>query len=82
MNLPQTRDLPDRPTTSAEDAEILSEIVRGELRLFDILVNRYKMRLTSYIGQRVKDRHHAEVVVRSGLRCLRCATTAEENSVR
>jgi len=60
MNRPQTRDLPDQPTTSVEDAEILAEIVRGELRRFDVLVNRYKMRLMSYIGHRVQDRHHAE----------------------
>jgi RNA polymerase sigma-70 factor, ECF subfamily len=74
MNLPETRHPPDQPTTSVEDAEILAEIARGELGRFDILVNRYKVRLMSYLGHRVHDRHQAEDLAQeSFLRLFRAA---------
>ena len=74
MNLPETRHPPDQPTTSVEDAEILAEIARGDLTRFDILVNRYRDRLTSYIGHRLRDRHHAEDLAQEAfLRLFRAA---------
>ena len=50
MDLPETRHPPDQPPTVVEDAKILAEIARGDLRCFDTLVDRYKCRLVSYIG--------------------------------
>ncbi|HUT93684.1 MAG TPA: sigma-70 family RNA polymerase sigma factor [Thermoguttaceae bacterium] len=74
MDLPETRHPPDRPPIAVEDAEILAEIARGDLRRFDALVDRYKCRLMSYIGHRVPDRHHAEDLTQeSFLRLFRAA---------
>ncbi len=74
MEVPKTRRLPDQPPTAVEDAKILAEIARGDLRRFDILVDRYKCRLMSYIGHRVPDRHHAEDLVQEAfLRLFRAA---------
>ncbi len=74
MDLSETRHPPDQPPTAVEDAEILAEIARGDLRRFDALVDRYKCRLMSYIGHRVPDRHHAEDLTQeSFLRLFRAA---------
>jgi RNA polymerase sigma-70 factor, ECF subfamily len=51
------------PSTAREDAEILAEIARGDMRRFAALVDRYKKRLASYVGHRVADRHHVEDLV-------------------
>jgi RNA polymerase sigma-70 factor (ECF subfamily) len=74
MDLPETRHPPNPPPTAVEDAEILAEIARGDLRRFDALVDRYKSRLMSYLGHRVPDRHHAEDLTQeSFLRLFRAA---------
>jgi RNA polymerase sigma factor (sigma-70 family) len=74
MNLTETGHPPDKATTSVEDAEILAEIARNDLRRFDALVNRYKVRLMRYIGHRVRDRHHAEDLTQEAfLRLFRAA---------
>jgi hypothetical protein len=51
MGLPETRHPPDQLPTAVEDAGILAEIARSDLRRFDALVDRYKCRLMSYIGE-------------------------------
>jgi RNA polymerase sigma-70 factor, ECF subfamily len=57
-----------------EDAAIVAEIARGELRHFDVLVDRYKNRLMSYLDHRVPDRHQAEDLVQEAfLRLFRAA---------
>jgi RNA polymerase sigma-70 factor (ECF subfamily) len=74
MDRPETRDAPDPPPTSVEDARILAEIARGDLGRFDVLVDRYKVRLMSYLRHRVPDRHHAEDLVQEAfLRMFRAA---------
>jgi len=74
MEVPETGHVPDKPPASVEDAEILADISRGNLRRFDALVDRYKCRLMSYIGHRVPDRHHAEDLTQeSFLRLFRAA---------
>ena len=74
MKPPGTRCPPDPPLACAEDAEILAEIARGDLGRFDVLVDRYKVRLMSYLGHRVPDRHHAEDLVQEAfLRLFRAA---------
>jgi RNA polymerase sigma-70 factor (ECF subfamily) len=74
MNLPETSHPPDQATTSVEDAEILAEIARRDLCRFDILVDRYKLRLTNYLGHRVPDRHQVEDLVQEAfLRLFRAA---------
>ncbi len=74
MDLREAGHPPERPSTAVEDAEILAEIARGDLRRFDALVDRYKCRLMSYIGHRVPDRHHAEDLIQeSFLRLFRAA---------
>ena len=74
MEVPKARHLPDQPPASVEDAEILAEIAQGDLHRFDVLVDRYKVRLMSYIGHRVPDRHHAEDLTQeSFLRLFRAA---------
>jgi RNA polymerase sigma-70 factor (ECF subfamily) len=74
MERPETRDPPDPPPTSVEDARILAEIAGGDLGRFDVLVDRYKVRLMSYLGHRVPDRHHAEDLVQEAfLRLFRAA---------
>jgi RNA polymerase sigma-70 factor (ECF subfamily) len=60
MEVLKTRLSPDWSPASVEDAAILAEIAQGDLHRFDVLVDRYKVRLASYIGHRVRDRHHAE----------------------
>ena len=73
-DLPETGHPADQLLAAIEDAEILAEIARGELRRFDALVNRYKCRLMGYIGHRVPDRHRAEDLVQeSFLRLFRAA---------
>jgi RNA polymerase sigma-70 factor (ECF subfamily) len=73
-DLPETKHPPDQPPASGEDAQILAEIAQGDLRRFDNLVNRYKVRLMSYIGHRVPDRHHAEDLAQEAfLRLFRAA---------
>ncbi len=70
MDLPET----SQPPIAVEDAEILAEIARGDLRRFDALVDRYKGRLMSYLGHRVPDRHHAEDLIQeSFLRLFRAS---------
>lgn len=60
--------------TAREDAAILAAIAHGDLRQFDVFVDRYKNRLMSYIGHRVADRHLAEDLVQeSFLRMFRAA---------
>jgi RNA polymerase sigma-70 factor, ECF subfamily len=62
------------PPTSGDDAGILAEIARGQLSRFDVLVDRYKGRLMSYLGHRVVDRHQAEDLVQEAfLRLFRAA---------
>jgi RNA polymerase sigma-70 factor (ECF subfamily) len=74
MNTTKPRRLLDRPFTIAEDSAILAEIARGNLDRFDILVDRYKKRLMSYISHRVTDRHHAEDLAQEAfLRMFRAA---------
>ena len=74
MDLPETRHPPDPPPAFVEDVEILAEIARGDLGRFDVLVDRYKVRLMSYLGHRVPDRHHAEDLVQEAfLRLFRAA---------
>ncbi len=43
-----------------EDVAILAEVHRGELRRFDVFVDRYKTRLVRYLHQRVGDVDAAE----------------------
>ena len=74
MDRPETKHPPDAPPALVEDAQILGEIARGDLGRFDVLVNRYKVRLMSYLGHRVPDRHHAEDLVQEAfLRLFRAA---------
>jgi RNA polymerase sigma-70 factor, ECF subfamily len=74
MNLPETTHPPDPAAAFVEDFEILAEIARGDLGRFDVLVNRYKVRLMSYLGHRVPDRHHTEDLVQEAfLRLFRAA---------
>jgi RNA polymerase sigma-70 factor, ECF subfamily len=62
------------PPAQADDIEILAEIVRGDARRFDVLVDRYKLRLMSYLGHRVSDRHDVEDIVQEAfLRLFRAA---------
>jgi RNA polymerase sigma-70 factor, ECF subfamily len=64
----------NRTASADEDAQILCEIARGELRRFETLVNRYRGRLVNYISQRVPDRHHAEDLAQEAfLRMFRSA---------
>jgi RNA polymerase sigma-70 factor, ECF subfamily len=65
---------PEPTPTGVEDAEILSEISRGSIDRFDVLVDRYKNRLMSYLGHRVHDRHQTEDLVQEAfLRLFRAA---------
>jgi RNA polymerase sigma-70 factor, ECF subfamily len=74
MDLPETTDPPGPSPSSIEDAEIAAEIARGELRRFDVLGDRYKKRLMSYLSHRVHDRHRAEDLVQEAfLRLFRAA---------
>jgi RNA polymerase sigma-70 factor (ECF subfamily) len=74
MDRPETRYPPDQPPAFVEDAQILGEIAQGDLGRFDVLVNRYKVRLMSYLGHRVPDRHHSEDLVQEAfLRLFRAA---------
>jgi RNA polymerase sigma-70 factor, ECF subfamily len=74
-NVPETTQRPEPPPASVEDAAVLAEIARGELARFDVLVDRYKVRLMSYLGHRVPDRHHAEDLVQETfLRLFRAAS--------
>jgi RNA polymerase sigma-70 factor, ECF subfamily len=74
MNPPKTTCLPESPPASGEDALILAEIAEGRLARFDVLVDRYKNRLMSYLGHRVRDRHQAEDLVQEAfLRLFRAA---------
>ena len=74
MDPPQTKHLPDPRPAIVEDVEILAEIALGDLGRFDLLVNRYKIRLMSYLGHRVPDRHQAEDLVQEAfLRLFRSA---------
>jgi RNA polymerase sigma-70 factor, ECF subfamily len=74
MDLPAAMSPPEPPPAFAEDIAILAEIARGDLRRFDVLVDRYKIRLMSYLGHRVPDRHHAEDLVQEAfLRLFRAA---------
>jgi RNA polymerase sigma-70 factor (ECF subfamily) len=74
MDLPETTCSPDPSATFSEDAQILAEIARGDLGRFDILVDRYKVRLMSYLGHRVPDRHQTEDLVQEAfLRLFRSA---------
>jgi RNA polymerase sigma-70 factor, ECF subfamily len=74
MNVAEIGRASDQRPTSAADAEILTEIARGDLARFDLLVDRYKLRLMSYVGHRVRDRHHAEDLVQEAfLRLFRAA---------
>jgi RNA polymerase sigma-70 factor (ECF subfamily) len=74
MDPPKTTYPPDPRPAFVEDVEILAEIVQGDLGRFDVLVNRYKVRLTSYLGHRVADRHHIEDLVQEAfLRLFRAA---------
>jgi RNA polymerase sigma-70 factor, ECF subfamily len=74
MDWPETTRSPESPPASVADVEILAEIARGDLEYFDVLVDRYKTRLMSYLGHRVSDRHHAEDLVQEAfLRLFRAA---------
>jgi len=65
---------PDSRPAFVEDVEILAEIASGDLGRFDVLVNRYKVRLMSYLGHRLPDRHHSEDLVQEAfLRLFRAA---------
>jgi RNA polymerase sigma-70 factor (ECF subfamily) len=71
---PEREHRADSAPTSVEDGEILAEIAAGDLRHFDVLVDRYKVRLISYLGHRVPDRHHAEDLAQEAfLRLFRAA---------
>ena len=74
MDLPGTTHPPEPPPAFAEDVAILAEIAGGDLGRFDVLVDRYKVRLMRYLGHRVPDRHHAEDLVQEAfLRLFRAA---------
>jgi RNA polymerase sigma-70 factor, ECF subfamily len=74
MDAAETTNSPGTPPAYAEDVEILAEIARGDLGRFDVLVDRYKGRLMSYVSHRVPDRHHAEDLVQEAfLRLFRAA---------
>ncbi|MGA2031862.1 MAG: sigma-70 family RNA polymerase sigma factor [Thermoguttaceae bacterium] len=74
MATPSRQRRPDEPPTSIEDAEILAEIAGGDLRRFDVLVDRYNVRLTAYLAHRVPDRQHAEDLAQEAfLRMFRAA---------
>jgi len=73
-DLPETTCSPESQPAFVEDVEILAEIARGDPERFDALVDRYKVRLMSYVGHRVPDRHHAEDLVQEAfLRLFRAA---------
>jgi RNA polymerase sigma-70 factor, ECF subfamily len=73
-NLPEAEHPPDASPTFGEDAAILAEIAGGDLARFDVLVDRYKVRLMSYLGHRVRDRHQTEDIVQEAfLRLFRAA---------
>jgi RNA polymerase sigma-70 factor, ECF subfamily len=74
MDLSQTTCSPESPAELAEDAVILAEVARGDLGRFDVLVDRYKNRLMSYLSHRVPDRHQTEDIVQEAfLRLFRAA---------
>jgi RNA polymerase sigma-70 factor (ECF subfamily) len=74
MDRTETQHPPDAPPAPVEDARILGQIAAGDLGRFDVLVDRYKVRLMSYLGHRVADRHHAEDLVQEAfLRLFRAA---------
>jgi len=74
MDLPETTCSSESQPAFVEDAEILAEIARGDTRRFDALVDRYKVRLMSYLGHRVPDRHQTEDLVQEAfLRLFRAA---------
>jgi RNA polymerase sigma-70 factor (ECF subfamily) len=76
MTTPPPKRWPDEPPISIEDAEILAEIAQGDCGRFDVLVDRYKVRLTSYLAHRVPDRHRAEDLAQEAfLRMFRSART-------
>jgi RNA polymerase sigma-70 factor, ECF subfamily len=73
-NVPETEPVAETSSARTEDVEILAEMARGDLRRFDVLVDRYKGRLMSYLGHRVPDRHRAEDLVQETfLRLFRAA---------
>jgi RNA polymerase sigma-70 factor, ECF subfamily len=74
MDLAETMYSPESPPACAEDVEILAEIARGDLERFDAIVDRYKVRLMSYLGHRIHDRHQTEDLVQEAfLRMFRAA---------
>ena len=74
MDPPETKCPADQRPALADDAEILSQIAAGDLGRFDVLVDRYKGRLMSYLSHRVPDRHQAEDLVQEAfLRLFRSA---------
>ena len=60
MAQPEPASWPSKMPSVASDAQLLAEVTQGILDRFDVLVDRYKVRLTSYIRHRVPDLHHAE----------------------
>jgi RNA polymerase sigma-70 factor (ECF subfamily) len=60
MAQPEPASLPSKMPSVASDAQLLAEVTQGNLDRFDVLVDRYKVRLASYIRHRVPDLHHAE----------------------
>lgn len=74
MTQPQTPRLFSPAPSPPDDAHILGEVATGNLRRFDVLVDRYKARLVRYIRHRVPDLHHAEDLAQeSFLRMFRAA---------
>jgi RNA polymerase sigma-70 factor (ECF subfamily) len=60
MVQPESTSRPPSTPPPVGDAQLLAEVARGDLGRFDVLVDRYKVRLTCYIRHRVPDLHHAE----------------------
>lgn len=73
-NVPETEPVGETSSARAEDVEIVAEIARGDLARFDVLVDRYKGRLMSYLGHRVPDHQRVEDLVQETfLRLFRAA---------
>jgi RNA polymerase sigma-70 factor (ECF subfamily) len=73
-DLPGMRPASGLPPASVDDVAILAEIAQGDLGRFDVLVNRYKVRLKNYVSHRVADWHHVEDLAQEAfLRLFRAA---------
>jgi len=82
MAQPEPASRPSRMPSVASDAQLLAEVTQGNLDRFDVLVDRYKVRLTSYIRHRVPDLHHAEDLAQETFLRMFRAARADQYSGR